>query len=161
MTEPIALVIAGLRTVFGQVNATMMLLFFFSTMQFFLNANCRAFGYNHAFWCLQLRSWMTAVLIIAALFYPLALGLGRFDPYALGYDVRLLTLCAICALAAAWRHPLLSIWLAFAAVAHAAQWGESNNLWDYLFDPLSIIWILIWWLRQRLRGFRYANYDAR
>jgi hypothetical protein len=109
------------------------------------------------FWAQQKRGWSIFLLSVAAIFYPLALGLGRFDPYAAGYDQRLLIVCAGCALLSVWRYPLISIWLTLAAVAHAAQWGESNNLWDYLFDPLAVIWVLLAFMRTHFRGSKHAN----
>jgi hypothetical protein len=147
MVEWIEPLIAAVRALYGQINVAMLLLIFFSGMRLFFSAYGRVA--DQVFWCKQLCDWMAFMLIIALLFYPLALGVGRYDPYALGYDVRLLAVCAVCALAAVWRYPLVSIWLVGGAVAHAAHLGESNNLWDYLFDPLSVIWALIWWLRQR------------
>ncbi len=75
----------------------------------------------------------------AALFYPMALGWGSFDPYALGY--RPLLLLGLLALAGAflwWRRAHL--WLAILAVDLAAYAsGLFNNLWDVLFDPLLVL----------------------
>ena len=151
------MLIAALRTLFGQWSASMLLLIFLSGWRLVGRAQHGILSQSTAFGYRQLRSWLTVMLLIALLFYPLALGFGRFDPYALGFDQRLVVICAVCALAAAWRYPLVSIWLVLAAVVHAAGMGESNNLWDYLFDPLSIIWALIWWLRQCFGGLKSAS----
>jgi hypothetical protein len=74
--------------------------------------------------------------------YPFALGVGTADPYRLGYAnpwfVGLVLLLAL----AAWlrRLPLVSLCLALAALAYALGGHESNNLWDYVLDPLVSIW---------------------
>ena len=69
------------------------------------------------------RSRTALQVLVAAgglLLYPLALGLGPFDPYRLGY-------------ASPWFLALL-LALAVAGVY------ESRNLWDYLVDPLVAAW---------------------
>ena len=72
----------------------------------------------------------------AALFYPLALGLGPFDPYAIGYQPWPLLL-ACSGLAAALWHCRRNDWLLILAVALAAYAGGLfANLWDALVDPL-------------------------
>lgn len=79
------------------------------------------------------------LVAVAAIFYPLALGLGPFDPYALGYQPRALLL-ALLPLAGwlAWRRQ--ADWLLILGIdllAYAA--GLFGNLWDALFDPLLIL----------------------
>lgn len=78
-------------------------------------------------------------LAVAAVFYPLALGLGPFDPYALGYQARALLL-ALLPLAAwlAWRRQTAWLFiLAFDLFAYAL--GLFGNLWDALLDPLLVL----------------------
>ena len=86
------------------------------------------------------------VLIAAAAvaLYPLALGIGPFDPYRPGFGspwlVGVLSLAAL----AAWgaRMPLVALCIALALLAWAFGWYESGNLWDYLLDPLLSAWAL-------------------
>ncbi|WP_071466840.1 hypothetical protein [Polynucleobacter asymbioticus] len=84
----------------------------------------------------------TFIVIIAIIFYPLALGVGMADPYAWGYAslpffIAVLLVALICGLAN-WSR---GVWIiAVAIIAWAAHWHESANLWDYLLDPLLAIW---------------------
>ena len=82
------------------------------------------------------------ISLITILFYPTALGLGMFDPYAWGYGsialfMAVLVIAIICGLAG-WTK---GVWiLALAIVAWSVHWHESANLWDYLLDPFLAIW---------------------
>ena len=81
----------------------------------------------------------------ALVFYPLALGVGPFDPYRPGYG-SLWFLSGLLLLAlGAWavRFHLISICIALAVTAHAMAWHESTNLWDYLLDPLVSIYAFV------------------
>lgn len=87
-------------------------------------------------------AFKSVIVIIAIIFYPLALGLGMADPYAWGYAsipflIAVLLLALICGLAN-WSR---GVWIiSIAIIAWAAHWHESANLWDYLLDPLLAIW---------------------
>jgi hypothetical protein len=88
---------------------------------------------------------LRAILIIAVLFYPLALGLGMFDPYRLGYG-NLWFMVALLGLAvwSALRYStLLALCIALAVSAWTAGWYESPNLWDYLLDPWLAVYALV------------------
>ena len=81
------------------------------------------------------RSALT-LLAVAIPFYALALGIGPFDPYAIGYQP-LPLLAASLPLAALlwWRR--LNGWLLILALGLAGYAsGIFNNLWDALFDSL-------------------------
>jgi hypothetical protein len=80
----------------------------------------------------------------AVALYPLALGLGTFDPYRLGYaSPWLLSVLFLAALVGWWRRYSLVTWcLALAVLAYSVGWYESNNLWDYLVDPLVGLYAL-------------------
>ena len=97
------------------------------------------------------QGWRGPALIaaIAAGFYPLALGLSDFDPYALGYQpLPLLAALAVPALLLWWRGNPLWLWLlAIDLAAWAAGLLESPNLWDTLLDPLLAIACLLLALR--------------
>lgn len=79
------------------------------------------------------------LVIFGLLFYPTALGLGTFDPYALGYQPWML-LAAITPVAGAlwWRGQ--HVWLIILAIDLAGYAsGLFANLWDALFDPLLFL----------------------
>jgi len=85
-----------------------------------------------------------SLALIAAIFYPLALGLGMLDPYVWGYGspvflAIVLVFAAICGLAN-WSKGLWIIGIAI--IAWTFHWHESTNLWDYLLDPFLGIWAL-------------------
>jgi len=109
-------------------------------------------------WCALLRPWCgcvtveakhrRALLILIALaalaLYPMALGVGAYDPYRLGYgDPLFVSALLLLALAAwFWKSTLIALCIAFATLAWAVGWYESNNLWDYLLDPFVSIYAL-------------------
>ena len=100
-------------------------------------------------WCALLRPWCGAtkgnnrfalliLIVLAALgLYPMALGVGAYDPYRLGYgNPQFVAALLLLALAAwFWKISLIALCIAFATLAWAVGWYESNNLWDYLLDP--------------------------
>lgn len=100
-------------------------------------------------------NWRPALglLLFALLFYPMALGWGAFDPYALGYQPWPL-LAALLPLAGAlwWRR--LDSWLLILAGDLAAYAGGLfGNLWDALFDPLLLLLALLMVGRQGFLRF--------
>ncbi|CAB1369234.1 hypothetical protein [Denitratisoma oestradiolicum] len=106
----------------------------------------------------QALGWRGPALIAAsaALFYPLALGLGDFDPYRLGYTAwPLLAVFGAFALAAWWRGQPIWLWLlTIDILAWAAGLLESPNLWDTLLDPLLAAAMLILALRNGWRTYK-------
>lgn len=89
----------------------------------------------------QRHDLLVLVAVTALIFYPLALGLGLFDPYRLGFGhigfmVSLLLLSLWCV----YQQKNLIVWsICLALLAWTVGWSESNNMWDYLIDPwLSI-----------------------
>ena len=90
------------------------------------------------------------LLTFAVPFYAMALGVGPFDPFALGYQP-LLMLVASMPLAAMlwWRR--LDYWLLILALDLAGYAsGLFANLWDALFDPLLVLVALASVVRQHL-----------
>ena len=103
------------------------------------------------------------VLFFAGLaLYPMALGLGYFDSYALGYQPWFALLVSFVA-AVTWWQPqnlVIAVWLTGSLLAHFFRVGESDNLFDYLLDPISFILALIWvtrFLISRLVAIRAAH----
>ena len=84
------------------------------------------------------------VALTAVMFYPLALGIGMFDPYRMGYGDALFIGALLLLALLAWLRNFLQIVLciALAALAWAIGWYESTNLWDYLLDPFVSIYAL-------------------
>jgi hypothetical protein len=107
-------------------------------------------------WCALVRHWCGAtkgnghfaLLILIALaalgLYPMALGVGAYDPYRMGYgNLQFVSALLLLALAAwFWKSALIALCIAFATLAWAVGWYESNNLWDYLLDPFVSIYAL-------------------
>ncbi len=109
-------------------------------------------------WCAMLNSRFgcvavapehrVALLIMIALFglalYPMALGIGEYDPYRLGYsNPQFVVVMLLIALAGWFRKSyLIAVCIALATLAWAAGWYESGNVWDYLLDPFVSIYAL-------------------
>ncbi|RLJ65282.1 hypothetical protein [Sulfurisoma sediminicola] len=91
------------------------------------------------------RGPAAALALFGLVFYPLALGLGDFDPYRLGYAAWPVAAALGAAALLAWRRgqPLWLWLLAVDLAAFAAGLPESDNLWDALFDPLLVAAALI------------------
>lgn len=84
------------------------------------------------------RLTISAMVVAGATFvYPMALGLGAFDPYRLGFAPRglLMVLLALAVVAWVYECYVLLACLTVAAAGHALRLMESTNLWDYLLDP--------------------------
>ncbi len=84
------------------------------------------------------RFALFGLIALAALaLYPMALGIGAYDPYRLGYgNTPFVTTVLLIALAAwYWKIYWVTLCLACSTLAWAMGWYESNNLWDYLLDP--------------------------
>lgn len=88
------------------------------------------------------QALLLLVVLAAAWLYPMALGVGLFDPYRAGYgSVWLVGALLLLALAACHKGRLLvASCLALPVLAWSAGWHESDNLWDYLLDPLLAVY---------------------
>lgn len=88
------------------------------------------------------QALLLLVVLAAAWLYPMALGVGLFDPYRSGYgSLWLVGVLLLLALAACYKGRLLVAWcLALAVLAWSVGWHESDNLWDYLLDPLLAVY---------------------
>lgn len=85
----------------------------------------------------------TGVAAIAVVFYPMALGLTGWDPYALGFHPRgLVLVVAAAALAALPGAPGATRLIALSMIAFDLGVLESSNLWDYLLDPLLALYAI-------------------
>lgn len=95
-------------------------------------------------------------------FYPLATGLGKHDPYAFGYGSLFLLGLVFLVTLLAWATEqfLIASTVSLAVFCYAIGWYESNNLWDYLVDPLVALYALgasvnryLLWGNARFRDF--------
>ena len=90
-----------------------------------------------------LLSWLTVLMLV---FYVLALGVSLFDPYRLGFNqaALLITLTSAGAIIAAYYRHWWTAWsLLVALLSYALQGLPSQNLWDYLLDPILLMVVLI------------------
>lgn len=79
-----------------------------------------------------------ALAAASALFlYPMALGLGDWDPYRLGWGSPGMLLALLLVAMAGWVAGLrlLPLLIALCLLAWTVGLLESTNLWDYLIDP--------------------------
>lgn len=95
----------------------------------------------------------TMVLIAAALLYPFALGLGSWDSYAAGYgSIWLYSLLSIVALLLFIMQRLFLTWILLAGIlAYLFSLLASQNLWDYLIDPILVIATVFYALKTGIR----------
>ena len=84
----------------------------------------------------QQAAWVFGAVAGVAL-YPLALGLGPFDPYSLGWHFGpLFAVAGMVAVILHWRRNRFGIVLLLAVAAWASRLPESGNYWDCLLDPV-------------------------
>ncbi len=99
---------------------------------------------------------LNVIAIVAALFYPFALGVSMFDPYRLGFGSLwfMAALLGVAVWASLRYSTLLALCIAAAVAAWTSGWYESTNLWDYLLDPWVAIYAFVvqtkyWFARWR------------
>jgi hypothetical protein len=107
------------------------------------------------------RSFTLLMILALAgglLLYPLALGLGTFDPYGLGYGSKgfVAVLLAVTLAVAYFDFPLVALCLTAAALGYSLRIYESRNLWDYLIDPLLTLYALFWLTAKATENWRAA-----
>ena len=107
----------------------------------------------------QLDVMLACVFALGAVVFPSALGVSFTDLYALGYSphtgLMLLFAAVLAYLLPSSR--LVAFWIAGALFAHGYGFGESNNLLDYLIDPVAVFCALIHLTRSASRKVRNAN----
>lgn len=91
------------------------------------------------------QSLLWGVVLVGVVFYPLALGLGAFDPYRLGYVPIWMSLLLILSSVFCWFRGRrdLAVVLLLPLLAFNLKLLESENLWDYLLDPLLFIYAVV------------------
>jgi hypothetical protein len=102
----------------------------------------------------QLRAVMAAAIAGGLFLYPAALGLVPVDPYSLGFGSVYFAGALGGLTLIAWY--LGFHWLAggmlLAVSARLLDALESRNLWDYLLDPLLVLYAALWLGATALRG---------
>ncbi|MCN4144672.1 MAG: hypothetical protein LC437_06355 [Thiohalomonas sp.] len=86
-------------------------------------------------------------------FYPAALGLGPIDPYSWGFInkahdqysslIFIVCLAGLMFFSFLKQYNLLLLCLVLSTLSYQSGILESQNLWDYLFDPLIFIYALL------------------
>jgi hypothetical protein len=101
----------------------------------------------------EMGAVMAAAFAGGLFLYPATLGLMHFDPYALGFGSPYLaaTLAALTLVASYLRLYWLAACLLVAVSARLANALESQNLWDYLLDPLLALYAGFWLSRALIR----------
>ena len=126
-------------------------------------AACQSFrpgetGPNHA----QLMAPALAIVLVSLVLYPTALGLTYFDLYAFGYyPIILGPIIFVLFASALWFGLTLSaVLLGVGFLAFALGILESDNLWDYLLDPVITIYALYLVIKNRhqLTNFRVTQH---
>jgi MFS family permease len=75
-------------------------------------------------------------LLAGLALYPMALGLGRFDPYEFGWSFSwLFVLLMVATLVLLFMKDRFGVVLVASILGYDLQVLESANLWDYLVDP--------------------------
>ena len=94
------------------------------------------------------------VFLLAVMLYPMALGLGAYDPYVLGFRPwALLSVIAALGVLATLRGYLVSKTIVVVVlIGYWLRVLDSQNLWDYLIDPILGIFAIIYLLRYALRN---------
>ena len=107
----------------------------------------------------QRRGWRLGLVLLALALYPMALGLGTLDSYAMGYGDPALPIAVAVMAALLWFRGIRTSALLLLAVLWC--WllglGESHNLWDYLLDVWTMLAALLIQSRKFIAGRRRAN----
>ena len=87
---------------------------------------------------------MRTMAIAGLVFYPLALGLTSYDPYSAGYSASILIVWVIAAAVYAVQkgYKILAAGISVGLLGYLFGVLESDNLFDYLFDPLLFLYAL-------------------
>ncbi len=136
---------AYLRGIIGDLSLTSLVLLILAILKFIFGL--RPAGTKQ---CFILQILLTTAALVL---YPMALGISYFDTYRLGYgNWWLLSVLLVVAVFASFKqYPVIAISIALAVFAWGVGWYESNNLWDYLIDPLVSIYAISALMMHRVR----------
>ncbi len=83
-------------------------------------------------------------LLAGVVLYPMALGIGAFDPYGAGWHFSWLFVILLCVtLLLLFFKNRFSVVLLATILAYDLHLLESGNLWDYLVDPILVLAAII------------------
>ena len=105
-----------------------------------------------------------ALAVAGLVLYPPAMGLVSADIYRLGYQPTALLLVLIALALWAWasKRNMAAFAVLIAVAAFDLRLLESDNLWDYLTDPLLTFWAWGWMLSVLCAGvWRRAHRSRR
>ncbi len=86
-------------------------------------------------------------LLAGMALYPMALGIGPFDPYAAGWHFSwFFVLIFLVTMALLFFRNRFSAVLLAAVIAYDLQLLESGNLWDYVVDPILVLVSAVYFL---------------
>lgn len=145
-----------LRTVFGDFSVIMLAIFANIVAQ-------RFFGFDLLKPAAR-SNLLRGIVLAGVLFYPLALGLGSIDSYALGFAPLwlVLLLCATSVMVWFRGQRDLAIVLLLPVAAFNLRLLESANLWDYLLDPVLFCYALVQMVASKNFGHFKLDYpDAK
>ncbi len=99
---------------------------------------------------------LLSVAVVGVVFYPMALGVGPVDPYRWGFAPMGLVAVLCLASIVAWlrRARGLAVFLLLPLLAYNLHLLESDNLWNYLLDPLLVVYALVQGAGVVLRRFK-------
>lgn len=103
-------------------------------------------------WCRSMRPdprqrqllWLV-LAFAAVVFYPMALGLGTFDPYRMGYGNGVFLAALLLLALVSWylNFAFVALCVTLATAGWTVGWYESDNLWDYLLDPFLSVYAIL------------------
>ncbi len=87
-----------------------------------------------------------ALAVASLVLYPAAIGLVPADIYRFGYQPTVLLLVLMALALCAWisKRNMSAFAVLIAVAAFDLHLLESDNLWDYLTDPLATLWAWGW-----------------
>jgi hypothetical protein len=131
---------AGTQLLHAWMSAPSMTLTAFATLRLIASRRAQSMISDRGAW---------TFLAIAAVFYPMSMGLGPFDPYDLGFRpaMLLVALAIVGAVMGSRGRCAFVVILGLDALAFSA--GVFDNLWNALFDPLLTLLALIRAVRSR------------
>jgi hypothetical protein len=90
----------------------------------------------------EIRILLRGMAVFGLVFYPLALGLTPFDPYSAGYSASILIIWTVVIAAYGLKkgYSVLTVSMLVALWGYLLGILESDNLFDYLFDPLLFLY---------------------
>jgi hypothetical protein len=149
-----------LRGVTGDLSIPTLLLLAAAILRFLSGGHANE-EFPRFCWGKGRRALLLLIVLAAAALYPMALGWGSFDPYRLGYGSPwfLAVLLALAMAAIFLGLSEIAYAVTLAVLAWGVGWYESNNLWDYLLDPLVAVYAavsLALYSASKLSG-RHAN----